>query len=129
MKKEYGMRSRVVRFVVWGIWTAFLAGCTAGAMKPAAMGAMDKPMAAPNTVVIDNFTFEPSTLEVARGTTVTWINKDDVPHTVTSDAEPRLLNSKAMDTDERYTMTFSDAGTFAYFCKVHPHMTGKVIVK
>jgi plastocyanin len=78
-------------------------------------------------VAIDNFTFTPSTLTVAAGTTVTWVNHDDVPHTVTSN--DKVLASKAMDTDEKFSHLFSSPGTYAYFCAVHKHMTGQVIVK
>jgi plastocyanin len=78
---------------------------------------------------IDNFTFAPQTLTVRPGTKVTWVNHDDVPHTVTSTARPRLLDSKAMDTDDTFSFVFDKAGTYSYFCAVHPHMTGQIIVK
>jgi amicyanin len=86
-----------------------------------------KATAAPNTVQIDNFSFTPPTLTVHPGTTVTWVNKDDVPHTVTS--TDKKFQSRALDTDERFSFTFPAAGTYDYFCSVHPHMTGKVIVQ
>ena len=82
-----------------------------------------------NQVVIDNFTFEPQVLTVSAGATVTWINRDDVPHTATAKEKPREFDSKALDTDEKYSHTFKAKGTYAYFCAVHPHMTGKIIVK
>ncbi|HLX62680.1 MAG TPA: cupredoxin family copper-binding protein [Planctomycetota bacterium] len=78
-------------------------------------------------VRIDNFTFTPQTLTVAPGTKVTWINHDDVPHTVKS-TEKKFL-SKTLDTDDTFSFTFTDAGTYEYFCTVHNHMTGKIIVK
>ncbi len=81
----------------------------------------------PDMVKIDNFSFTPQTLTVHRGTTVTWVNKDDVPHTVTS--SDKKFKSRALDTDERFSFTFSVAGTYNYFCSVHPHMTGKIIVQ
>jgi plastocyanin len=80
-------------------------------------------------VKIDNFSFSPATLTVAVGTTVTWTNQDDIPHTVVSTDDPRAFRSKVLDTDEKFTYTFSKAGTFAYFCSVHPKMTGTVVVK
>src|SRR5204863_9615601 len=80
-------------------------------------------------VVIDNFRFEPQVLTVSPGTTVTWINRDDVPHTATATGKPREFASKALDTDEKFSHTFKTAGIYPYFCAVHPHMTGKVIVK
>ncbi len=78
-------------------------------------------------VTIDNFSFTPQTLTVRVGTTVTWVNKDDVPHTVTSN--DKTFKSRALDTDERFSYTFSAPGTNSYFCSVHPHMTGKIIVQ
>jgi amicyanin len=79
-------------------------------------------------VKIDNFTFDPPVLTVKAGTTVTWKNVDDIPHTVTSGTRG-LFKSKALDTDESYSFTFKDAGTFDYFCSLHPHMTGTVRVE
>jgi plastocyanin len=79
------------------------------------------------SVSIDNFSFSPTTITVLAGTTVTWINHDDVPHTVT--ANDKGFASKAMDTDDQFSHRFVTPGTFAYFCAVHPHMTGQVIVK
>jgi amicyanin len=80
------------------------------------------------TVSIDNFTFNPQKLTVKAGTTVTWTNKDDIPHGVaaTGNAFPR---SNAMDTDNTYSFTFTTAGTYQYFCYIHPHMTGTIVVE
>ena len=83
--------------------------------------------ATPNMVKIDNFSFTPQSLTVHPGTTVTWVNKDDVPHTVTS--TDKKFKSRTLDTDERFSFTFSAAGTYNYFCSVHPHMTAKIIVQ
>jgi plastocyanin len=80
-------------------------------------------------VKIDNFTFGPAALTVPVGTTVTWINKDDIPHTVVSTDDSKTLKSKVLDTDEKFSFTFSKPGTFPYFCSIHPKMTGKVIVQ
>jgi amicyanin len=80
-------------------------------------------------VAIDNFAFHPKELIVTAGTTVTWINTDDVPHTVTSSVSPRLFDSKTLDTDDKFSLEFKTPGTYDYFCKPHPYMTGKVIVK
>ncbi|GAB3628992.1 Amicyanin-alpha [Pandoraea terrae] len=93
----------------------------------AAAGATPPPGA--NAVRIDNFSFSPQTLTVAAGTTVTWVNYDDSPHTVTSDANPHLFNSPAMDTDDKFSHTFTTPGTYKYFCAIHPHMVGVVVVK
>jgi len=91
-------------------------------VKPAAT----QPVA---SVKIDNFTFRPKQLEIAIGTTVTWLNADDVPHTVTSKDDPQAFASGALDTDDKFAFTFKKPGKYAYYCKVHPHMTGIVIVK
>ena len=78
-------------------------------------------------VKIDNFSFTPASITVAAGTTITWTNRDDIPHTV---VEKRLsFRSKALDTDNAYSYTFATAGSFDYFCSLHPHMVGKIIVK
>jgi plastocyanin len=81
------------------------------------------------SVKIENFTFEPRELEIAVGTTVTWQNADDVPHTATSKDDPQTFDSGALDTDDKFSFTFTKAGKYAYYCKVHPHMTGVVVVK
>jgi plastocyanin len=78
---------------------------------------------------IDNFSFSPGTLPAAVGTTVTWTNRDDIPHTVVSSDDPRAFKSKVLDTDEKFSYTFSKAGVFPYFCSIHPKMTGKVVVQ
>jgi plastocyanin len=87
------------------------------------------PKGVPNQVVIDNFTFNPRTLTVAAGTKVTWVNHDDVPHTATSTRKPRLIDSGTLDTDDKFEHVFKTPGTYEYFCAVHPHMTGRIIVK
>lgn len=78
-------------------------------------------------VTIDNFSFGPQTLTVPVGTTVTWTNRDDIPHTVVS--SDGTFKSKVRDTDEKFSYTFTKAGTYGYFCSVHPKMTGKVVVQ
>ena len=79
-------------------------------------------------VTIDNFTFAPVTLQIAAGTKVVWTNKDDVPHTVVSE-DGKTFKSKALDTDDEFSFTFNQPGTYKYFCSVHPKMTGEIIVK
>jgi len=80
-------------------------------------------------VKIDNFSFSPAALTVAAGTTVTWINRDDIPHTVVSSDDPKVLRSKALDTDDRFSFPFAKDGTYSYFCSIHPQMAGKVAVQ
>jgi plastocyanin len=78
-------------------------------------------------VKIDNFVFNPQTITVKAGDTVTWINHDDIPHTATS--KTGVFRSKALDTDDKFSFTFATPGSFAYFCALHPHMTGSIVVE
>ena len=78
-------------------------------------------------VKIDNFTFTPKSVTVKAGTTVTWTNQDDIPHTVTSTT--KQFRSKALDTEDKFTFTFSTPGTYDYFCSLHPKMTGTIVVE
>ena len=78
-------------------------------------------------VKIDNFSFGPATVTVPVGTTVVWTNRDDIPHTVVSD--DKIFKSKVLDTDEKFSYTFTKPGNYPYFCSVHPKMTGKVVVQ
>jgi amicyanin len=78
-------------------------------------------------VHIENFTFNPPELTVKPGTTITWINADDIPHSVVG--EKAGFRSHVLDSDEKFSMTFADAGELDYFCGLHPHMRGKIIVK
>jgi plastocyanin len=89
--------------------------------------AADQPSGANAEVKIDNFVFGPQTISVPVGATVTWTNKDDIPHTAVS--TDGVFKSKVMDTDEKFSYTFTKAGTYSYFCSVHPKMTGKVVVQ
>ena len=118
-------RSVAARFAVSrALVVAILLGPVVGAMLAfGAVAAQD----ATNVVTIDNFTFSPKELTVAVGTTVKWVNHDDTPHTVVE--KKTTFRSKALDTDDSYSFTFASAGTFDYFCALHPYMVGKVIVK
>ena len=91
------------------------------------VAANDQPSEASADVKIDNFSFGPQTLTVSVGTTVVWTNRDDIPHTVVS--TEGVFKSKVRDTDEMFSYTFTKAGTYPYFCSVHPKMTGKVVVQ
>jgi plastocyanin len=95
--------------------------------SPGAIANGDQPAPAAAEVKIDNFSFGPVALTVAAGTTVTWTNRDDIPHTVVS--TDGAFKSKVLDTDEKFSYKFAKAGTFAYFCSIHPKMTGKVVVR
>ena len=78
-------------------------------------------------VAIDNFTFKAPVVTVKPGTTVTWTNNDDIPHTVTSNSG--LFKSKVLDSGDHFSFTFAKPGQFGYFCSLHPHMTGTIVVK
>ena len=118
------LRSAAARFVPGrAVIVAMLLGPVIGAMLAfGAVAAQDV-----NVVTIDNFTFSPKELTVAVGTTVKFINHDDIPHTVVE--KSLSFRSKALDTDDAYSYTFATAGSFDYFCGLHPHMVGKIIVR
>ena len=102
----------------------------AGALKPVARSSAPLTRSSRQVAVsIDNFKFTPRDLSLSVGDTVTWINRDDVPHTATSKDDPALFDSKALDTDDKYSFTFTKPGAYSYYCKVHPHMTASIIVK
>lgn len=102
-----------------------LGGITSGHKSYAAI-AQEKP-ASTAEVKIDNFSFGPMAITVSVGTTVTWINRDDIPHTVVS--TDKVFKSKVLDTDEKFSFTFTKPGEYPYFCSIHPKMTGKVVVQ
>jgi|SRR5882672_2292880 len=94
----------------------------------APLPAMAESASTPTTEVkIDNFTFAPQRVTVKVGTTVTWINEDDIPHAIA--ATGQAFRSKVLDTDDKYSFTFATAGVFEYFCSLHPHMTGTIVVE
>lgn len=82
----------------------------------------------PVAIKIDNFSFSPQTITVPAGTQITWTNQDDIPHTVVSD-DKTTFKSRALDTDEKFSFTFTKPGSYTYFCSIHPKMTAKVIVE
>src|SRR6266478_3583140 len=119
--------------------TEHSAGATASAADPSAAPTAEMkhpagatasaadPSAAPTEVIIDNFTFRPAKLSVPVGTKVTWINRDDVPHTATSTVKPKAFDSGTLDTDGRFSHVFTAPGTYEYYCAVHPRMTAQII--
>ena len=82
--------------------------------------------AADTAVKISNFTFNPPQITVKAGTTVTWTNEDDIPHTIVS---PPAIRSKALDSEDKFSFTFTTPGSYKYFCGLHPHMTGTIVVE
>ena len=103
------------------IFSAALAAAVIG------LGAVAPAWADEVKVTIDNFTFEPARLVVKAGTTVIWQNRDDIPHTVASAS--KAFKSKALDTDDKFSFTFTTPGSYEYFCSLHPHMKATVIVE
>jgi plastocyanin len=91
-------------------------------------GRSQKDAVGANEIKIDNFTFAPGTVTVTRGTTVEWLNRDDIPHTVVSE-DKTTFKSKALDTDDKFSNTFTKPGSYSYFCSIHPKMTGKIVVQ
>jgi plastocyanin len=118
------LRSAAARFAPSrALIVAMLLGPVIGAML--AFGTVAAQDA--NVVTIDNFTFAPKELTVAVGTTVKWVNHDDIPHMVVN--ADKVFRSKALETDDAFSYTFATAGSFDYFCSLRPHMVGKIIVK
>jgi amicyanin len=108
---------------------AIIAACLGIATAPL-VAAIILPVSAqdaPAAIGIDNFTFNPQQLTIKAGATVTWTNKDDIPHTIA--AVTKQFKSKALDTGDAYSFTFTTPGTYAYFCSLHPHMTGTIVVE
>ena len=80
-------------------------------------------------VVIENFTFVPQSLVVAAGTRVTWINQDDIPHTVFNVETPAAMHSRPLDTDDRFVLVLDRPGVYHFFCTLHPHMQSEIRVQ
>jgi amicyanin len=114
------MRSAIV--------AAALGAATAAVLAAVVLPGHAQTAAPASAVSIDNFTFTPPSLTVKAGTIVTWINKDDIPHGIAS-SNNAFTKSKALDTDDSYSFTFTTPGTYQYFCYVHPHMTGTIVVQ
>ena len=98
-------------------------------MGHASQSAATATVAAKDEIVIDNFAFSPAQITVPRGTRLTWTNRDDDPHTVTSATDPKAFKSPALDTGESFAFTFNEPGTYRYFCSIHPHMVGTIVVQ
>jgi plastocyanin len=115
-----------VKFLKLSLMSAVLVGMAA-CFGHAALPAQSNAAPPSQQVKIDNFSFAPQQLTVAVGTTILWVNNDDVPHTVVGAHQE--FRSKALDTNDHFSFTFTKAGTFDYFCSVHPMMTGKIVVQ
>ncbi|MFA6420334.1 MAG: cupredoxin family copper-binding protein [archaeon] len=116
------------------IATLLLAGCTYQTTTPTSTGTTtptqstndttNQTTAITATISIQNFSFNPSTLTISKGTTITWTNNDSMAHTVTGGE----LNSPVMAPGQTYTHTFNTIGTIDYICTIHPSMKGQIIV-
>jgi len=117
--------------LVYGTWISAVAACLLLVMAISeSRGVLAaSPEANPPgvEVSIDNFSFTPPVVTVKPGTQITWINRDDIPHTVVSNEN--VFKSKALDTDDKFSFTLSKPGTYSYFCSLHPRMTAKVVVE
>jgi plastocyanin len=108
--------------------SAALIGAAVGSVLAGGVLFAGAQTAAAAAVGIDNFTFNPATVTVKAGTTVTWTNKDDIPHGIAA-TNNAFKRSQALDTDDSFSFTFATPGTYQYFCYIHPHMTGTIVVE
>ena len=116
------MRNRILPAALTAVLFAAIASLFV--IHPAQVTAED----AKNTQIrVDNFTFAPDTVTVPVNGTVTWVNKDDIPHVIASN--DGVFKSKALDTDQEFSYTFTKAGTYPYYCSIHPKMVGKIVVQ
>ena len=119
----------------WSRRTGWLAAAAIGLATLAGLGGMRSLATGAalagetREVQIDDYSFSPGTLTVPVGTTVTWINHDETPHTVTAADNPRSFKSPGLDIDDKFSFTFTKPGTYTYLCTVHPYMTGRVVVQ
>lgn len=114
--KDLGFRLAIMIAIAAGLLTGAAVAMQASAAQDST-----------TTITIDNFTFAPPVLTVPIGTVVTWVNRDDIPHTVVE--KNKAFRTKALDTNDSYSFTFTTPGEFSYICGLHPFMTGQVIVK
>jgi plastocyanin len=117
---------RTMRILKLGVCLLAVWSVSAGCQSETTKASAQTPVTG-TEIKIDNFSFGPEELTVPAGATVTWTNHDDIPHLVTSD--DNIFKSKALDTDDRFSYTFTKPGTYPYYCSVHPKMTGKIVVQ
>ena len=131
-RSEPGIMTRGVRMITHRMSLrvlAFIVGAIMAAGTGTEVGHLVANAATPYAVVIHDFSFAPPTLTVAPGTEVTWTNQDNEPHRVVNAADPKLFQSAALDTNDKYSFKFDKEGTYRYFCSIHPRMNGTVVVK
>jgi plastocyanin len=120
---SFRLKAAIATPSFWGHWVAFLTGTfliLAGPTGPARA-------AQTVTIEISNYNFAPSDVTIAPGTTVVWVNHDDMVHSIVS--TDRLFDSKAMDTGDQYSFTFDKEGDYGYVCSLHPYMSGMIKVR
>jgi plastocyanin len=115
-------RTFAIAAIGFGAGFLILLALGGGRLSPAAA-------AAAPVVVIDNYMFMPDTITISVGGSVTWVNHDSDVHSIAADDVPPTFKSGGLDTDDKFTFVFTKPGTYAYHCSLHPHMTGKIIVR
>ena len=131
-RSELGIMTRGVRMMTHRMSLrvlAFTVGAIMAASTGAGVGQIVADAATPNAVVIRDFSFTPAMITIAPGTEVTWTNQDNEPHRVVNAADPKLFQSAALDSNDKYSFKFDKQGTYRYFCSIHPRMNGTVVVK
>ncbi len=111
------------------VFARLSAGCASG-QNPVSPAGATPASATANTITIKDFTFSPAALTVKAGTTVTWVNEDGASHTVVSDDGSRFpFTSPQLANGDSYPQTFTQVGTYTYYCSIHPSMKGTIIVE
>ena len=117
------MNTLISKITIAALLSGFSLSALAGEMKDAGGNSGSQ-----NKIEIKDFAFNPQTITVKSGETITWINRDEEPHTVVS-VEKQFKKSSALDTDEEFTITAGAPGAYTYYCSVHPKMTGTIVVQ
>jgi plastocyanin len=110
-----------------GTWSALPADKIGDLMPLVQVASAAEPASSTTEIKIDNFVFQPAEITIKAGTQVTWTNKDDIPHTV--DSTEGKFKSAALDTDEKFQFRFTEPGEYPFYCRMHPKMTGKIVVQ
>lgn len=136
MVHRNGIMAQPTRYVIWTTLAIMLllacifAGCTSNQSTPQAPVVTQSPQSEPNSVTIEKFAFNPETLTIKPGTTVTWKNRDAVDHTIIAESGSTIqFRSKELGSGDSYSFTFSEPGTYPYYCSIHPSMRGTIVVQ
>jgi plastocyanin len=117
------MNTLIIKIAIAALLSGFSLSALAGELKDTGSS-----NAGQNKIEIKDFAFNPQTITVKSGEKITWINRDEEPHTVVS-VEKQFKKSSALDTDQEFTITAGAPGTYTYYCSVHPKMTGTIVVE